>query len=104
MEFNDCLILNHDADWTIAINHMKTIAAAKKIMALPTDHLSRRFARLPVESPLLSFNPTKLANYGQTHRFVADSEGRSNANTPGWRIHPEVKVLYILPYDLDRKA
>jgi hypothetical protein len=61
-------------------------------------------AQLSFESCLLAFDPTQLADYCQTNRFVAHPERHGNANTTVWRIHPEVKVLYVLPHNLDRKA
>jgi hypothetical protein len=61
-------------------------------------------ARLSFESCPLAFDPAQLADYGQTHRFVADPEGRGNANTPGGGIYPEVEILYVLPYNFDWKT
>lgn len=104
MEFNGRLIPNHDADWTIAIDHMKTIAAAKKIVALTAYHFPRRFARLPFESPLLTFDPTQLADHSQPYSLIAYPERCSNSNSPGRRIHSQVKILYVFPHNLDAKA
>jgi hypothetical protein len=61
-------------------------------------------AGLPFESCLLPLDPTEFSNNGQAHRFVADPKRRSDANSTGWWIHPEVKVFDVLPYNLDRKT
>ena len=104
MQFDGRIIADHNPSRSLCGVNTETIALSGKVMAFTAYHLPRRLTWLLFETSLLSFDPTQLANHGQAHRLVADPEWCSHSHTPSGRIHPEVKILYVLPNDLDTKA
>src|SRR5438309_2181910 len=73
-------------------------------MALTADHLPLRLPGLRFEARALAFDPTELADDGQTHGVFAYAKRCGDANAPIRRVSTKMQILDVLSNHPHRQA
>jgi len=88
MKLDSGLVAQHDFADPVIADDTETVTTAEKVMAFAGDHFAGGLPRLAFKPCTLAFDPAELANDGQTHSFVADSERRGYPYPSMRRIDP----------------
>lgn len=85
----------------IAFDDGQSVASAPNEVRFAADHLSLRLAFLLLELRLLSADPSKSTNHGQTNCIFVQTNGRRDPHASIRWVNPNVQILDVLPNNLN---